>query len=57
MFSDCFCRSEQESIGQTYLSGLMSATEKKTAEDLALEIKTPQSVRSTQRFLKPLQMG
>nr|WP_320016237.1 transposase [uncultured Desulfobacter sp.] len=30
----------------------MSATEKKTAERIALEIKTPQSVRSTQRFLK-----
>jgi len=52
IFSDCFCRSEQESLGLTYLSGLMSATERKTAEGIALEIKTPQSVRSTQRFLK-----
>ena len=52
LFSDCFCRSEQESLGLTYISGLMSATEKKTAERIALEIKTPQSVRSTQRFLK-----
>ena len=51
-FTDCFCRSEQESIGLTYLSGLMSAVERKTAEGIALEIKTPQSVRSTQRFLK-----
>lgn len=52
IFSDCFCRSEQESIGLTYLSGLMSAAQRKTAEGIALEIKTPQSVRSTQRFLK-----
>ena len=52
MFSDCFCRSEQESIGLTYLSGLMSAAQRKTAEGIALEIKTSQSVRSTQRFLK-----
>ena len=52
IFSDCFCRSEQESLGLTYLSGLMSATERKTAEGIALELKTPQSVRSTQRFLK-----
>jgi SRSO17 transposase len=51
-FSDCFYRSEQESLGLTYLSGLMSGTERKTAEGIALEIKTPQSVRSTQRFLK-----
>ncbi len=51
-FSNCFWRSEQESLGLTYLSGLMSATERKTAEGIALEIKTPQSVRSTQRFLK-----
>lgn len=52
IFSDCFCRSEQESLGLTYLSGLMSATERKTAEGIALELNTPQSVRSTQRFLK-----
>lgn len=52
MFSEYFCRSEQESIGLTYLSGLMSAAQRKTAEGIALEIKTPQSVRSTQRFLK-----
>ena len=52
IFSDCFCRSEQESLGLTYIFGLMSATERKTAEGIALEIKTPQSVRSTQRFLK-----
>lgn len=51
-FTDCFYRSEQESIGLTYLSGLMSAVQRKTAEGIALEIKTPQSVRSTQRFLK-----
>jgi len=52
IFSDCFYRSEQESLGLTYISGLLSATERKTAEGIALEIKTPQSVRSTQRFLK-----
>lgn len=52
IFSERFCRSEQESIGLTYLSGLMSRIERKTAEGIALEIKTPQSVRSTQRFLK-----
>ena len=51
-FTDCFYRSEQESIGLTYLSGLMSAIPRKTAEAIALEMKTPQSVRSTQRFLK-----
>jgi len=51
-FTDCFYRSEQESIGLTYLSGLMSAIPRKTAETIALEMETPQSVRSTQRFLK-----
>jgi SRSO17 transposase len=52
IFSDCFYRSEQESLGLTYLSGLMSSIQRKTAEGIALEMKTPQSVRSTQRFLK-----
>ncbi len=52
IFTDCFYRSEQESIGLTYLSGLMSAIPRKTAETIALEMETPQSVRSTQRFLK-----
>jgi len=52
IFSDYFYRSEQESIGLTYLSGLMSSIQRKTAEGIALEMKTPQSVRSTQRFLK-----
>ena len=52
IFSDCFHRSEQESIGLTYLSGLISSIPRKTAENIALEMKTPQSVRSTQRFLK-----
>ena len=51
-FTDCFYRSEQESIGLTYLSGLMSGIPRKTAETIALEMETPQSVRSTQRFLK-----
>jgi SRSO17 transposase len=55
IFSDCFSRSEQESLGLTYLSGLMSGIERKTAERIALELKTPQSVRSTQRFLKTYQ--
>ena len=52
IFSDYFYRSEQESIGLTYLSGLMSSIQRKTAEGIALEMNTPQSVRSTQRFLK-----
>ena len=52
IFSDYFCRSEQESLGLTYLSGLMSSIQRKTAEGIALEMKTSQSVRSTQRFLK-----
>jgi SRSO17 transposase len=52
IFSEYFYRSEQESLGLTYLSGLMSSTQRKTAEGIALEMKTPQSVRSTQRFLK-----
>ena len=52
IFSNYFYRSEQESIGLTYLSGLMSSIQRKTAEGIALEMNTPQSVRSTQRFLK-----
>jgi hypothetical protein len=52
IFTEYFCRSEQESIGLTYLSGLMSSIPRKTAEKIALEMETPQSVRSTQRFLK-----
>lgn len=52
MFSDCFGRSEKESLGLTYLSGLMSSIQRKTAESIALEMDTPQTVRSTQRFLK-----
>ncbi len=41
IFSDCFCRSEQESLGLTYLSGLMSATERKTADELLWKSKRP----------------
>ena len=52
IFTDCFFRSEQECIGLTYLSGLMSAIQTKTAEGIALEMNTSKSVRSTQRFLK-----
>ena len=51
-FSDCFGRSEKESLGLTYLSGLMNSIQRKTAESIALEMDTPQTVRSTQRFLK-----
>jgi SRSO17 transposase len=52
IFKDCFYRSEQESIGLTYLSGLMSSIQTKTAEGISLEMNSLKSVRSTQRFLK-----
>jgi SRSO17 transposase len=52
IFTDCFVRSEQECIGLTYLSGLMSSIQTKTAEGIALEMNTSKSVRSTQRFMK-----
>ena len=54
-FSDCFGCSEKESLGLTYLSGLMSSIQRKIAESIALEIKTPQKVRLTQHFLKTYQ--
>ena len=33
VFTDCFCRSEQESIGLTYLSGLMSSIPRRLSEN------------------------
>ena len=51
-FHDCFGRSEHRRLGLAYLSGLLSHSETKSVEPIALEFLTQESVRSLQRFLK-----
>jgi len=51
-FHDCFGRSEHRRLGLAYLSGLLSHSETKSVEPIALEFLTQESVRSLQRFMK-----
>ena len=52
IFSDCFCPKRARKSWFDLYFRLMSATEKKNCREDRPGIKTPQSVRSTQRFLK-----
>jgi hypothetical protein len=51
-FHPHYGRLEQHRLGLTYLSGLMSTLEAKSAEPMALRFLGIQSVRSLQRFMK-----
>jgi len=50
-FDDCFKREEQRVISLTYLKGLASDLEAKSAEPIALRYLSGKAVRSTQHFL------
>lgn len=56
IFSDCFCRSEQESLGLTYISGLMSATEKNRRKDRPGN-QNPSICKVNPAVFKNVQMG
>jgi hypothetical protein len=51
-FFDCYGRIEHRRLAMTYLSGLISNTQAKSVEPIALEFLGKESVRSLQRFLK-----
>jgi len=51
-FHSCFKRPEQQRLGITYLSGLLSNSQSKSIEPMALELLGQGSVRSLQRFMK-----
>jgi SRSO17 transposase len=51
-FQGCYGRKEHDGKGLTYLSGLMSKLEAKSAEPVALEFLGANGVRPLQRFMK-----
>ena len=51
LFADCFMRSEQRLLSESYLSGLMSDIPHKTAESIALTFLGTEAVRCQQNFL------
>ena len=51
-FFDCYGRIEHRRLAMTYLSGLISNSQAKSVEPIALEFLGEESVRSLQRFLK-----
>ncbi len=51
-FFDCFGRIEHRRLAMAYLSGLISTSQAKSVEPIALEFLGEESVRSLQRFLK-----
>lgn len=51
-FQDCLGRIEQRRLGLTYISGLISNLEAKSAEPMALEFLGGDGVRPLQRFMK-----
>lgn len=51
LFADCFQRSEQRLLSQSYLRGLLSDIAHKTAESIALAFLGPEAVRCQQNFL------
>lgn len=51
-FFDCYGRIEHRRLAMTYLSGLISNSQAKSVEPIALEFLGQESVRSLQRFLK-----
>ena len=51
-FHNCFGRSEHQVLGLSYLSGLLSNLDAKSAEPIALAFLGKERVRSQQRFMK-----
>jgi len=51
-FHGCFGRTEHQRLGMAYLSGLLSNSNVKSVEPIALEFLNQGAVRSLQRFLK-----
>jgi len=51
LFRDCFKRSEQRLLSESYLSGLLSDIDHKTAEKIALTFLGTEAVRCQQNFL------
>lgn len=51
LFADCFTRSEQRLLSESYLSGLLSDIPHKTAESIALRFLGTEAVRCQQNFL------
>lgn len=50
-FDDAFTRIEPVALCQLYLQGLLSDTERKNVEAIALELEGPEVVRNLQRFI------
>jgi SRSO17 transposase len=55
LFGDTFGRIEPMELCQLYLQGLLSDTERKNVEAMALKLEGPQSVRNLQRFVSDYQ--
>jgi len=51
-FEDCYTHKNQAIFGETYLTGLMSNLERKSAEPIALHYLSENNVRGLQRFFK-----
>ena len=55
LFSEAFSRVETRELCETYLQGLLSNTQRKNSEAMALELRGPEAVRSLQRFVSEYQ--
>ena len=55
LFGDTFRRTEPKELCELYLKGLLSNTDRKNVEAMALELDGPQSVRNLQRFVSDYQ--
>ena len=55
LFGQTFRRTEPRELCELYLQGLLSDTERKNVEAMALELDGPQSVRNLQRFVSDYQ--
>jgi len=55
LFGGAFARIETRELCELYLRGLLSDTERKNMEAMALELRGPQAVRSLQRFVSDYQ--
>ena len=55
LFGSAFSRVETRELCEFYLRGLLSNTERKNVEAMALELRGPEAVRSLQRFVSEYQ--
>jgi SRSO17 transposase len=55
LFDDAFGRVEPAELFELYLQGLLSNTEKKNSEAMALALDSPEAVRNLQRFVSSYQ--